>query len=296
MKKIVFLIIFTLILPTALCVFSCALIEDPPKDDGIRINVYKTDAPPEIDGKTEDGEYKALNVKKTSLSRIAGSEADWSRIKNTNITAYGAVCDGVFYFAVTLPLDEDYYTVDCEPKNMWAQTALLISLAKTGTTGRQALEFGVRPDGESYVWRNYADNDFSAAGNFAAVYENKVLTYEVKIPLSDFGAQNDDTFLFCFSLSVGDYYNGRQAYIQFGRGISGFSSTENADAGKDASLFPTLHIAEEGTPEETETEEQSGHENIPDTSLDIRAASVVCVAVMAAALAAAAAIKVKGKK
>ena len=296
MKKIVFIIIFTLILPTALCVFSCALIEEMPKDGNIKINVYKTDVPPVIDGKIEEGEYSELNVKKTSLSRIAGSEADWSRIKNTNITAYGAVCDGVFYFAVTLSLDEDHYAADCEPKNMWAQTALLISLAKTGTTGREALEFGVRPDGKSYVWRNYGENGFSADGSFAAVYENKTLTYEVKIPQAEFGAENDDTFLFCFSLSVGDYYNGRQAYIQFGRGISGFSTTENADAGKDASLFPTLKITEEGTPEETETEEESGNENIPDTSLDIRAASVVCVLIMASSLSGAAVIKLRSKR
>ncbi len=295
MKKIVSIIVFTLILPFVVSVFCRALIEDPPKDGDIRIGVYRTETPPDTDGVIGDGEYKALHIKNSSISRIVGSETDWSRIKNTEFSAYGAVCGGTFFFAVTVPLEKDHYAVYGEPKSMWGQTSLLISLAKTGSKGREALEFGVRPDGESYVWRSFTDRDYEAGGSFAAVYENGILTYETAVPLSAFGAEEDDSFLFCFSLSLGDYYNGRQAYVQFGRGISGFSTTENADAGKDASLFPAVYILDEGETEPAIETDGPGDHEAPDTSLDVRTVSVVCAAVMALSLAGAGFIKLKIK-
>ena len=275
MKKTTFLLLVIFILSQSFAVFSCALIEQAPKDKNIKISVYRTELPPTLDGVISEGEYTELHIKNTGISRIVGSEQDWSRIKNAGFDAYGAVCGGVFYFAVTTALPKDCYVTTAEPKNMWAQTSLLLSLAKAGTTGRNALEFGIRPDGESYVWRDYGGIEFSADGNFAAVYKDETLTYEAAIPLSAIDAENDDTFLFCFSLSVGDYYSGgRQAYVQFGQGITGFSTTDNADAGKDASLFPTVHILSEGETEPEETDDGKS-EDTPDTSLDIKSAAFI---------------------
>ena len=295
MKKTSALFIVIFILSFCLPVFCLALIEQPPKDKDIKISVYRTEEKPELDGVIGEGEYKELHVKKTSLSQIVGSELDWSRVKNASFTAYGAVCGDVFYFALSAPMSSEYYITEAEPKNLWAQTALLLAFAKAGTTGRNALEFGVRPDGASYVWQTYGEVDFSANGRFAAKYENETLTYETAIPLSAFGAEGDDSFLFCFSLSIGDYYSGeRQAYVQFGQGITGFSSTGNADAGKDASLFPTVHILSEGETEPEETDENNG-ENTPDTSLDVKSAALICAVVMAASLAGAAVMRLKIK-
>lgn len=289
MKKTALFITAAVILSLCLPVFSCALIEAAPKDSDIKVYVYETELPPVTDGIISEGEYTPLNIKKTSFSYIAGDDADWSRVRNTEVKAYGAYCGGTFYFALSAPLAEEYYNTVCEPKNMWAQTALLVSFARSGTTGRNALEAAYRTDGKSYVWRQYGDGAYSA-DTFSAKYENGELTYEIAVPLSAFGAENDRDFSFCFSLSVGDYYNNRQAYIQLGRGISGFSSVDDADAGKDAALFPTVKLLTDG--ETGEPEETTAEEEIPQTGIDVRGAvTASCFAALSAAVVFAAFMK-----
>ena len=284
MKKTLLTIISALVLSVSLSLFADAVINYPPKDSNIRADVYITDKKPVTDGVISEGEYTELNIPKTSLSYVLGSDADWKRAKETEFKAYGAICDNTFYFALTAALDEEYYTTECEPKFMWAQTALLLSFARTGTTGRNALETGIRPDGEYYVWRTYEGIECPLENSFSAVYEDGVLIYEIAVPLSAFKAENEADFLFCFSLSVGDYFNGeRQTYIQFGKGISGFSESSDADAGKNASLFPKIRILKEGE-EPIETDEESNLIS-PDTGLDIKTCIIISAAVMTVSLA-----------
>ena len=171
---------------------------------------------------------------------------------------------------------------------MWAQTALLMSFAKSGTIGRNALEIGIRPDGDSYVWRQITEDEPEIG--FIAVYNDGVITYEASVPMSAFGAENDPDFKFCFSVSLGDYFNGeRQVYLQFGQGISGFSDASDADAGKDAAIFPTVKIIRE-TAETEETDEPAiteEQEEPVETGLDIKPALLICAAVMVVSLSAA---------
>ena len=283
MKKTLLIIISALVLSVSLSVFAEALINYPPKDTNIRADVYISKKQPVIDGKIGEKEYFKINIPKSSLSYVLGSDADWKRAKDTEFEAYGAIYDKTFYFALSAHIDEEYYITECEPKYMWAQTALLLSFAKTGSTGRNALEIGIRPDGEYYVWRTYEGIECPLENSFSAVYEDGLLTYEAAVPLSYFKAEEDRDFLFCFSLSVGDYFNGeRQTYIQFGKGISGFSESSDADAGKNAALFPTVRILREGEkPSETDDNDNPVS---PDTGLDIKSYIILSTAVMAASL------------
>lgn len=286
MKKTVLFIIILLILSAGLSVFSSAVIQSPPKDGDVSADVYLSDRPAVIDGFISGGEYKKLDIPQSSLSYVVGAEADWLRTKNTEFEAYASVCSGTFYFAMAVQTDDEYYITECEPKYMWAQTALLLSFAKTGTTGRNALEIGIRPDGKYYVWREFTD--YSPENSFAAVHRRGGITYEIAVPLSAFGAENDTDFKFCFSISVGDYFNGeRQAYVQFGQGISGFSDTSDADAGKDAALFPTVKIIKQG--EETVAPPPDDNDDPvipPDTGVNTKAVILLSFAVIIASLSA----------
>ena len=285
MKKMIMSVIVLLVLSAGLSVFSSAVIQSPPKDTDITAYVYRTDAEPERDGVISSGEYKKLNIPQSSLSYVVGSEADWARAKKTEFEAYASVCSGRFNFALTVKLDREYYTTECEPKYMWAQTALLLSFAKSGTTGRNALELGVRPGGEYFIWNQYSD--YSPENDFIAVYEDGVATYEISVPLSAFGAENDNDFKFCFSISVGDYFNGeRQAYVQFGKGISGFSDESDADAGKDAALFPAVYILNEGEEPATAAPHTTDGTDtgVPDTGVDLKLAAVLSISCMAVSL------------
>lgn len=269
MKKATLYIIILLVFSVSLSVFSSAIIQSPPKDIDISANVHISDKPALPDGVISDGEYEKLNIPQSSLSYVVGSETDWLRTKNTKFEAYAAVNSGTFYFALTVSLDKEHYITDCEPKYMWAQTALLLSFAKTGTTGRNALEIGIRPDGKYYVWRQFAD--YSPENSFAAVYKDGVITYEIAVPLSAFGAENDTDFKFCFSISIGDYFNGeRQAYVQFGQGISGFSEVSDADAGKDAALFPKIYVKREGEETAPPPDDNDDPVTPPDTGIDAK--------------------------
>lgn len=288
MKKTVVFILVLSFLSSAFSLFSSAVIQSPPKDKDISAFVYKSDVKPRPDGVIKSGEYKKLDIPQSSLSYIVGSEADWARAKNTEFEAYASVNSKTFYFALRVKLDEEYYTTECEPKYMWAQTALLLSFAKTGTTGRNALETGIRPDGKSYVWNRYNGVEYSPEGAFAAVYKDGVITYEISVPLSAFGAEGDFDFAFCFSISSGDYFNGeRQVYVQYGKGISGFSETSDADAGKDAALFPTVYILKEGEKPVTSAPQttESDHTHVsPDTGVDIKTVIILSVSFTAALL------------
>ena len=292
MKKTRLITVLSFILSASLSFSSFAVIQSPPKDKDVFSDVYISDEKPDTDGVISRGEYKKMTVPQSSLSYITGSEADWLRAKNTEFEAYGAVYDGTFYFALSTPLDEEYYITECEPKYMWAQTALLLSFAKTGTQGRAALEFGIRADGAFHVWRLYNGVEYTPENNFAAVYKDGVITYEAAVPLSAFGAENDDSFLFCFSISSGDYFNGeRQVYVQFGRGISGFSEPSDADAGKNAALCPVINILEEG--DEPTTRPVSDETEAPDTGIDVKAVVILSAASASASLAAMILIKKK---
>lgn len=279
MKKTVVFILVLSILSSAFSLLSSAVIQSPPKKENISAYVYKTEDKPRTDGIIKNGEYKKLNIPQSCLSFIVGSEADWARTKNTEPEAYAAVCSDTFYFALTVKIYEEFYVTECEPKYMWAQTALLLSFAKTGTTGRNALEIGIRTDGSCYTWNYYNGIEFSAENGFAAVYKDGVITYEIAVPLSAFGAENDTDFKFCFSVSIGDYFNGeRQAYVQFGKGISGFGDESDADAGKDAAVFPTLTIIKEG--DETTPADNEGDPVSPDTGINAAAVILFSAAVM----------------
>ena len=269
MKKTALFTIILLVFSVSLSVFSSAVIQSPPKDSDISADVYISDKPALPDGVISDGEYKMLDIPQSSLSYVVGSETDWLRTKNTKFDAYAAVNSGTFYFALAVSLDKEHYITECEPKYMWAQTALLLSFAKTGTTGRNALEIGIRPDGKYYVWRQFAD--YSPENSFAAVYKDGVITYEIAVPLSAVGAENDTDFKFCFSISIGDYFNGeRQAYVQFGQGISGFSEVSDADAGKDAALFPKINIIREGEETAPPPDDNDDPVTPPDTGIDTK--------------------------
>ena len=255
MKKTVLLLALLLALSAAFSAVCSAVIQSPPKDKDIKANVYVTDRPAVIDGVISNGEYKKLSIPQSSLSYVVGSEEDWARVRNTKFEAYASVYADTFSFALAVQTDDEYYITECEPKYLWAQTALLLSFAATETTGRNAFEIGVRPDGKYYVWRQFTD--YSPENDFAAVYENGVITYEISVPLSAFGAEGESDFKFCFSISLGNYFNNeRQAYVQFGQGISGFSEASDADAGKDAALFPTVYVVKEDTEKETQPEQK----------------------------------------
>ncbi len=262
MKKALSALIILICIHAALFCRAAAVIQSSPKYDKIELSVEKKKLPPTVDGTVSDGEYGRLDITDGMLSYVVGSESDWSRIKNTSFDAYAAVCDGRFYFALVYELSPEYRRTDCALKNMWAQSCLLMSFAKEGNTGRTALELGIREDGR-YIWR-LAENGKDPATEQKVKYENGVYTYEFSVGLSSFCAEEDGGFLFCFSLSAGDYYDdGGYAYIQLGKGISGFSTADNADAGKDAALFPHITVKEEVAPTETESEPE------PDTESEI---------------------------
>ena len=289
MKKTVIMILVLSVLSSVFSLFSSAVIQSPPKDKSISLSVYKTDETPDLDGVIRRWEYKKLDIPQSSLSYVVGSEADWPRAKKTEFEAYASVFDGRFNFALSVKTDEEYYITDCDPKYMWAQTSLLLSLAKKGTSGRNALEIGIRPDGEYFIWNRYNGIEYSPENGFAAVYKNGVITYEISVPLSAFGAEDDKEFLFCCSISSGDYFNGdRQVYVQYGQGISGFAEASDADTGKDAALFPKVYILNEGeepVTEEPQTTEQT-HIIIdpPDTGVDLKLIIIVSVSFMALSL------------
>lgn len=255
-----------------------ALIQYPPKDPVITAEVTRSDFAPVIDGTVSDGEYAKLSVPATSFSYVVASESDWSRVRDTVISAYAAVCGDDFYLAVEVPMAEEYVKTDCRDRLMWAQTCLLVAAAPKGSAGRSALEFGIRP-GDSYVFHLYDGIGFDPEGRYEAVYSDGILTYELSVPMQAFGAEGDDGFLLCFSASVGDFYDGEKtAYIQYGKGISGFSTPDDADAGKDASLFPKVIIKDpDGSSAADETTAQTV---APDTSVDVAAAVVLSVLLM----------------
>lgn len=259
-----------------LAVRAFAAIQYPPKDTDITVSVPVTDTAPVIDGVISDGEYTRLDISDTSVSFVVGADKDWNRAKNTKFEAYGAVYDGSFFFALRADQPAAYYRTQCEPRMMWAQTCLLLSFGKNGTSGRTALELGIRPDGKSYVFNGYNGSVYSPDGTFAAIYENGSVLYEISVPLSSFGAENDPDFRFCFSISLGDYFDHeRTVCVQFGKGISGFSEEDNAEAGKDVSIFPTVRIVGETSPI-TDTED-SGRipSESPDTGVDVLPAVAV---------------------
>ncbi|MBO4868372.1 MAG: hypothetical protein J5585_01535 [Clostridia bacterium] len=265
---------------------AAAVIQYPPKDTDITVNVPVYDIPPVIDGEIGEDEYCSLQIDRTSLSFVVGSESDWSRVRDTVFTAYACVCSDCFYFALKTQLPAQYYKTDCEPRLMWAQTALLISLAPAGSSGRTALEFGIRPNGQSYVFNKYAGKQLDLTGSFSATYSDGIAVYEVKVPLSAFGAEGKDRFSFCFSISEGNFYdNERIAYVQFGQGISGFSTAEDANAGKDAALFPTVILTDQSGVTVTEPPDTEPSEP-PDTGSDLLvwAAVIVATALVVAAL------------
>ena len=293
MQKPVCILSALLIFAVLLQVFACAVIQVPPKKEDIAIHIGTSVIPPVIDGTIADGEYAEIVIPDTYLSYICGSQSDWARAKNTVFSAYGTVCGGVFYFALSTEIPEEYYKTEAEPKYMWAQTCLMISYAKNGAAGRNAVEIGIRPDGEYYVWNGIAD----LSNGFSAVYDGNTVTYEISLPLSAVGAENDDSFRFCFSISSGDYFEDeKQVYVQFGRGISGFSSTDNADAGKDVALFPTVFTREHGDdPSDVQTEKNTDPGTSPDTGIDEASSLTVTAAVLAVA-SFAAAVFVKRKR
>ena len=288
MKKALTVIIVIMLIQACLFTSASAVIQSPPKNADISVSVYKTDTAPVLDGVIGEDEYQKLDISSSDLSLIVGSDTDWNRARNTKFSAYASVCDGVFYFALTVAIPQEYYNTGCEPKNMWAQSCLMTSYAKQKTNGRNALEIGVRPGGGYYIWNYYNNVRFDIRDSFKAVYSDGAAVYETAVPLSAFGAENDGSFLFCFCISAGDYFNGeRQVYIQYGRGISGFSTTEDADAGKDAALFPTVRIVAPG--EETDPSETTKNEGgkTPDTSFDLKSVILICASVMAVSLFAA---------
>ena len=293
MKKTVLLLALLLALSAAFSAVCSAVIQSPPKDKDIKANVYVTDRPAVIDGVISNGEYKKLSIPQSSLSYVVGSEEDWARVKNTKFEAYASVYADTFNFALAVQTDDEYYITECEPKYLWAQTALLLSFATTETTGRNAFEIGIRPDGKYYVWRQFTD--YSPENDFAAVYENGVITYEISVPLSAFGAEGDSDFKFCFSISLGNYFNNeRQAYVQFGQGISGFSEASDADAGKDAALFPTVYILKEDGEKETQPEQKDDPViTPPDTGIDITFAIITSVSLMVLSLVVLRLVKLK---
>ena len=238
-----------------------AVIQTSPKREHIELNVEKTAVPPVVDGIVGEDEYIKLDITDDMISYVVASEADWARIKKTEFEAYAAVCGGRFFIAVEYRLDPEYRKTECDAKNMWAQSCLLMSFAGKGASGRCALELGIREDGR-YIWR-LSDGGKTPVTEQSVRYGNGVYTYEFSIDIASF-CDEEDGFLFCFSISAGDFYNnGRYAYIQFGKGISGFSSPDNADAGKDASLFPQINI--------TERQAQTGVETeiVPETEPEI---------------------------
>ena len=252
MKKRCRILIFIFCAAVFLSFSAKAVIQTSPKQDKIELTAEKTAAPPLIDGVINKDEYVKLNITDDMLSYVVASEADWSRIKKTDFDAYAAVCGGRLYFALEYTLDPEYRKTECSAKNMWAQSCLLMSFAKIGSFGRSALELGIRED-EIYIWR-LSDNGVSPVTEHKVRYNDGVYTYEFSIDLASFGG-SDGGFLFCFSISAGDYYNdGRYAYIQLGKGISGFATPENADAGKDASLFPLFTVSERPAVTEADTE------------------------------------------
>lgn len=279
MKRIPAALLIAVLMSVFLTASVSAVIQYPPADKNVSADVYHVDAAPALDGVIGADEYRALEISPSSVSYVVGSEIDWNRVKNTYFEAYAAIYGGKFYFALKTRLPERYYITQCEPRMMWAQTCLMISLAKEGTTGRGALEIGVRPDGKSCVWQNYGNVTYSADGSFAAVYSDGEAVYEIAVPLAAFGAAGDGGFRFCFSISCGDFFNGeRIAYVQFGKGISGFSEEDNAEAGKDVSIFPTVRIVGETSPiTDTEDTEDSGRipSESPDTGADLLPAVAV---------------------
>lgn len=280
MKRSMTAIIVFIVLSSCFSVLSHAIIQSPPKAENISAYVYKTEKNVTLDGVIGEHEYKKTDIPQSYLSYIVGSESDWMRVKNLEFEAYASVSSGRFNFALSVKTDE-YYNTDCEPKYMWAQTALLLSFAKSTATGRNALEIGIRPDGKYYVWNYYKDALYSPENDFIAVHKNGYIVYEISVPLSAFCAEEDDDFKFCFSISCGDYFNGeRQAYVQFGQGISGFSESSDADAGKNAAIFPTVHILSTGE----KAPEPDSNVNPPDTGLDLRPVIVVSVSLMAVSL------------
>ncbi|MBP5208847.1 MAG: hypothetical protein J6330_10380 [Clostridia bacterium] len=284
MKKAAAAIIAALFL--LLNINVCAVIQYPPKDTDITVSVPVYDIPPVIDGEIGEDEYCSLQIDRTSLSFVVGSESDWSRVRDTVFAAYACVCSDCFYFALKTQLPPQYYKTDCEARLMWAQTALLISLAPSGSSGRTALEFGIRPNSQSYVFNKYAGKEIDLTGSFSAIYSDGVVIYEVKVPLSAFGAEGKDRFSFCFSISEGDFYdNERIAYVQFGQGISGFSTAEDAYAGKDAALFPTVILTDQSGVTVTEPPDTEPSEP-PNTGSDllIWAAVIVASALIASIL------------
>ncbi len=259
-----------------------AVIQTSPKQEHIELTVEKTSVPPVVDGILAEDEYIKLDISDDMLSYVVASETDWARIKKTGFEAYAAVYDGRFFVAVEYRLDPEYRKTECEAKNMWAQSCLLMSFAGKGASGRCALELGIREDG-CYIWR-LADGGKAPDTEQSVRYDNGVYTYEFSLDIASF-CEEEDGFLFCFSISAGDFYNnGRYAYIQLGKGISGFSSSENADAGKDAALFPEIKITEriEETAIETEIVPETENE-IPPSGDDglifiTAAAAAICAA------------------
>ena len=255
MKKRIGILVFVICLFTVFFVSADAVIQISPKRDKIELSIERTDMAPVIDAIINDGEYAKLDIKEEMMSYIVGEDSDLNRVRKMKFGAYAAVCGDTLYFALEHELDPAYKISECSAKNMWAQSCLLMSFAKSGSTGRTALELGIR-EGEDHVWR-YAEGKDAPDYEYAVKYENGKFTYEFAIAVSSFCDENDESFMFCFSISAGDYFdNGRYAYVQLGKGISGFSTAENADAGKDASLFPTFKITDipETEPVYTETE------------------------------------------
>ena len=272
MKKRYIFLLFIVCLFLFLSAEANALIQTSPKYDKIELDVKKTDIIPVADGIINVGEYEKLDIQEGMLSYIVGYDDDLSRVRKTKFNSYAAVNGGKFFFALEYDLSPEYRIFECSTKNMWAQSCLLMSFSKKGSAGRTALELGIR-ENEDYVWRNAEGYD-KPNYDYAVKYDNGTFTYEFSIELSSFCDENDNEFLFCFSISVGNYFDsGKFAYIQLGKGISGFSTPENADAGKDASIFPVFKIYDKTEPAVTETEPESEAETetqpaVPDAGED----------------------------
>ena len=282
MKKTVLIFAFIICVSVFISYSAAALIQSSPKENDIRLSVAETDVKPAVDGVISDNEYEKLDIRESMLSYVVGAEADWYRVNRTEFGAYAALCEGRLYFALEVNIGREYIKTECSAKNMWAQTCLLMSFADKDATGRTALELGIREDA-IYIWQNAKGRE-APLPEYAAKFKDGVCTYEFSVELSSFCDENAGEFKFCFSISAGDYYdNGRIAYIQLGKGISGFYTSENIDAGKDDALFPLFTVAERQTAEteQTETEPVSEPE-IPHANDDIMAtvsviAAVICV-------------------
>lgn len=268
-------IVITFILCTTL--FLCpisASYQSAPRDKNISADITHTDTAPVLDGVISEGEYTSLNIPRTSLSYVTGSESDWAKAHTLVFSAYACNDGEYLYFAVTYIQDSASRKAECDVRNMWAQSCLLVSLAPRDAVGRSALECGYRLSKDNtqscYVWNNYNNTSYRPDGDFTVAYENNILTYEIRVPFSAFNAVGDDEIAFVFSISTGDYYNnGRYIYVQFGQGISGFSSQTDADAGKNAAIFPTAYIKSGNTADtdaETQAQTDAPVPSAPETS------------------------------